>query len=976
MFQIKSSLVFAAALLLVWIGPTFESGGQNPSPTPARPPAPVLVSPANGASLAQPITLDWNPVSAPGGPIGSYTWQVGTSSTFTTVIASGFTNMDSDPSIPTRTADRVSGLPNGTYFWRVKCSQLGPNGGVDSPWSTVRSFTVTGLGPAPATPSFITPANNAQFHVTESFNIQWSPVVNAQSYILEADDEPTFSYPLTLQLEPISFGTQSGAIWGNPLTIYYRVRAVSVDGVRSLPSATRRVQITNAAPIPAGVSPVAPTAGATVRLPFFVDWSDTPNPQVPGYDLEFNTSPNFGLATQALLVSPSRSDYMITRDLLAPGNYFWRVRALHGDVAGLWSAGRAITVTAPVAPPNINLFAILAEPVNAYGGNIAHARVMLDNPAPAGGAVVSISTDIPPVNIPATSVTVPAGKTDATIANIATGPVPNSGVSVGIIGDLFAGFANGRGQNSFGILPILYGTSLSKESVVGGTSVNATVTLQSAAPPSGTTVRLVSSDPNIVRPPATVFIPAGATDIDFAIPTSAVSVPLRVIIETGTDVDGYRAPQTWLIVMPPGSPTPAPSLSSLTLSQSSVVSGGTVTGTLKLTSPAPAGGAVVTLQGSMEGEVIVPQSVTIPAGSISANFTTSPAPETPFPRWVFIQGHYGTSGGLQARILEIDPAPGPATLLAMGPASQDVIGGQSGRASVALVIPAPAGGGTVSLTTDNPSVIHVPASVSIPAGNSAVSFAIATSSVSGLSTGGFVFARAGGVTKSIFVNVAPDPNAPPLLQSMSIAPTSLSGGTDAAGTVFLSAPAPAGGISVTLATSNPNAARVPGIVNVPGGQTSASFTVTTFAVGNNTLVTITAFFDTTTSANLTVTSGAPPPSPTPPASPTPPSSPTPPASPTPGLGAPSLISPAVDARFAPGTNITFDWSNVAGATSYTIQIDDQDSFSSPLILNQTVTPSQLSTSTLPTLRMWWRVRANNGGSSGPWSAVRRFEIRN
>src|SRR4029078_11335269 len=92
---------------------------------------------------------------------------------------------------------------------------------------------------------------------------------------------------------------------------------------------------------------------------------------------------------------PSRSDYMITRDLLAPGNYFWRVRALHGDVAGLWSSGRAITGTAPAPRPNLNLFAILAEPVNAYGGNIAHARVMLDNPAPAGGAIVSLSTDIP-----------------------------------------------------------------------------------------------------------------------------------------------------------------------------------------------------------------------------------------------------------------------------------------------------------------------------------------------------------------------------------------------------------------------------------------------------------------------------------------------------------------------------------------------------------------------------------------------------
>jgi hypothetical protein len=943
-----------------------RNGQPNPTPTPPpssnAPPAPLLAAPANGASLVQPITLDWNAVSDPDGPIGSYTWQIATTSGFTSILASGFTNMDSDPSVPTPTADKVSGLPNGTYFWRVKATQLvgGATGSVDSPWSAVRSFTVTGLGPAPATPSIITPANNAQFHVREGFNIQWSAVPNAQSYILEADDEPTFSFPINLTLSPINFGTQSGGLWGNPLTVYYRVRAVSVDGVRSLPSATVKVQITNAAPVPAGVSPVAPASGASVRLPFFLDWSDTPNPQVPGYDLEVNSSSSFALSSNVLLLSPSRSDYMITRDLLAPGNYFWRVRALHGDVAGPWSAGRAITVTAPIAPPNVNLFAILAEPVSAYGGNTAHARVMLDNPAPAGGAVVSISTDIPQVSLPATSVTVPAGKTDATIANIATGPVPNGGVSVGIIGDLFAGFANGRGQNSFGVLPILYGASLSNESVVGGTSVNATVTLQSAAPTGGTTVRLVSSNPNIVRAPATVFIPAGATDIDFAIPTSGVSVPTRVTIETGTDVDGYRAPQNTIVVTPPGSPTPAPSLSSLTLGQSSVVSGGTITGTLRLTSPAPAGGAVVTLQGSMEGDVIVPQSVTIPAGSISANFTTSPAPETPFPRWVFIQGHYGNSGGLQARILRIDPAAGPATLLAIGPASQDVIGGKSGRASVALVIPAPVGGGTVSLTTDNPSVIHVPASVSIAAGNSAVSFSIATSPVSGLATGGFVFASAGGVTKSIFVNVTPDPNAPPLLQSMSIAPTSVSGGTNATGTVFLSAPAPAGGISVTLSTNNASVARAPGIVTVPGGQTSASFAITTFAVTANTTVTITAFFDTTTSAQLTVTRGTT-------ATPTP----TPAA-----LPAPSLVSPAADERFAPGANITFDWSNVTGAASYTIQVDDSDTFPSPFIVNQTVTASQFSTSTLPIKTMWWRARANDAsGKPGNWSAIRRFEVK-
>lgn len=223
-----------------------------------------------------------------------------------------------------------------------------------------------------------------------------------------------------------------------------------------------------------------------------------------------------------------------------------------------------------------------------------------------------------------------------------------------------------------------------------------------------------------------------------------------------------------------------------------------------------------------------------------------------------------------------------------------------------------------------------------------------------------MFATAGDVTKSIFVNVSADPNAPPLLQSMTISPSSVSGGTNATGTVFLSSPAPAGGISVTLATSNANAARAPGVVNVPAGQTSGNFTITTFAVGNNTVVTITAFFDTTVSANLTVTSG-PPPSP----------SPTPPQT----LPPPSLISPAADARFAPGTNIAFDWSNVGGATNYTIQIDDQDTFSSPIV-NQTVGTSQFNTNTLPIVRMWWRARANGANGPGQWSAARRFEVRN
>ncbi|HKB15177.1 MAG TPA: hypothetical protein VKF62_03885, partial [Planctomycetota bacterium] len=90
----------------------------------------------------------------------------------------------------------------------------------------------------------------------------------------------------------------------------------------------------------------------------------------------------------------------------------------------------------------------------------------------------------------------------------------------------------------------------------------------------------------------------------------------------------------------------------------------------------------------------------------------------------------------------------------------------------------------------------------------------------------------------------------------------------------------------------------------------------------------------------------------------------------------ALVGPAADAEFPPGQAISFDWSDVAGAATYTLQIDDSNSFPAPLVLAQTTTVSQFTTSTLPVLTMWFRVRANNAaGTPGAWSAVRRFRVK-
>jgi hypothetical protein len=146
---------------------------------------------------------------------------------------------------------------------------------------------------------------------------------------------------------------------------------------------------------------------------------------------------------------------------------------------------------------------------------------------------------------------------------------------------------------------------------------------------------------------------------------------------------------------------------------------------------------------------------------------------------------------------------------------------------------------------------------------------------------------------------------------------------------------------------------------VASGASSVTFGVTTSSVSANTSVSITATYNgvsRTTTLTVTPASSTPPPSSDP-------------------LPAPSLLSPAADARFSPGTSITFDWTDVSGAASYTIQIDDTETFTSPLV-NQNTTASQFTTSSLPTIRMWFRVRANSSsGTSGSWSSIRRFEVK-
>jgi len=286
------------------------------------------------------------------------------------------------------------------------------------------------------------------------------------------------------------------------------------------------------------------------------------------------------------------------------------------------------------------------------------------------------------------------------------------------------------------------------------------------------------------------------------------------------------------------------SLSSLALNPTSVTGGNSSMGTVKLSEPAPAGGAQVALSSSNTTAARVPSSVTIAAGATSASFTVSTS-VVAASTTVTISAAYGQATS-SASLIVTPASPPPPTLssLSLNPISV-VGGGQSSTGIVTLSGPAPAGGAQVTLSSSNTTAANVPASVTVAAGGTSATFTVSTSAVAS-STTITISAVYSGVTKSASLTLAPAPPPPPTLSSLTLSPSSVIGGLGSStGTVTLTGPAPAGGAQIFLSSSS-GAARVPSSVTVPAGASSATFTVNTSVVLISTSATISASYNGTT----------------------------------------------------------------------------------------------------------------------------------
>ena len=894
---------------------------SNPFPA-----APTLVTPTNGTSQQLPVSLSWTHV--PNHQDLGYQVQIATNSSFTNIEATYQV---------TENQKIASSLTTGTKFWRVR-SQHGYIGSVEAytAFSATGTFTVLatplrmGAVTFPATKfsggealgtlelTGAAPAGGATVTLTAS-NPSLLPELPASRQIpagtssIQVLVAPT-GFPNSLRPMRVGFVTTP-----TPVTITASYNGSSV-------STTITILPPQLNDTPFQLFPQNATGGADMlgivdlEVGCFAGSCDGLAP--PGGFLVNLSSSSPSATVPATMTIPAGAggDQFPIHTTPVTTLTIVTITARAGGVTANWQ----IRLTPPPAPDTFTL-----NPVDTVSGSSGSIRIPLASILGHDQLVQVTSSNPQLASVPAFA-TIPASTEFGGFAIATSAVTTRTVVTITVTG---GGVTRSADLVVHPSLPTLTGFTVSPTSVQGGTAATGTVTLDSAAPAGGLGVSLSSSLPGAASVPATVTVPAGATSASFTVTTFPVDNTTAQLTAALGNTTLFAA----LSITRASSIT----LTSLTLSPITLVGGASSTGTVSLSAAAPTGGAVVSLSDN-SAAASEPASVTVPAGSTSRTFTVTTSAVSS-PTAVNISGSFG--GATASATLTVNPLGAPTL---QTPAN----------ATTGVAQPVAFNWTDVTNSVDYEIQVDDTSTIAAPfVANQIVS--VSQASIGALPAQQLwwrVRARnAAGVFgpfSSTFRFTPAGTSTTASLSTVAVSPTSVVGGASSTGTITLTAAAPAGGAVVTLTSSNV-AATVPASATIAAGATSATFPVTTSTVATTTSVTLTATYGAVSrTATLTVNPAA-----------------------TGTLPAPTPISPAVDARFSPGQTIVFDWSDVAGAASYIIQVDDQSDFSSPTI-SQTVSVSTYSTSTLPTTRMWWRVRAvDASGTPGVWSSASRFEVK-
>jgi len=367
--------------------------------------------------------------------------------------------------------------------------------------------------------------------------------------------------------------------------------------------------------------------------------------------------------------------------------------------------------------------------------------------------------------------------------------------------------------------------ALSPATVIGtGATVANRVILPSPAPAGGVSLTLSSSNPAAATVLPALTIPQGQSSATFTINILPVSVSTPVTISA---TDGSAQAQATLTVKPV-------SLTRVLLVPNSMAGGASSTqNEIDLDAPAPSN-MIVTLTSSNPAVAAVPANVTIPAGSAYALFPISTSSVTST-TVAGITATYGASS--RSYNLSVTPV-----ALSSVTAPSSVVANSSSTGQVNLNGGAPAGGATVSISSANPAVLTVPASVTVPAGSFSSSFPITTLFVAA-PTSVTITAAYLGVNRTDTVSVIPPVSISSISPPAGVAGNAIT--VTMNGSNFIS--------GATVNVNNP-AITVSNIVIVSATQMRATFTIASNAAAAVASVSVTTANGTSNNISFVISS--------------------------------------------------------------------------------------------------------------------------
>jgi len=542
-----------------------------------------------------------------------------------------------------------------------------------------------------------------------------------------------------------------------------------------------------------------------------------------------------------------------TPNCTAVGSLGYQAGPGYDLVTGLGSvnAYNLVTEWGNFHPAPAALSSVTITPATVAGGATATLTVSLTSAAPAAGAIVTLSSSSPVFPAPP-SLTVPAGQFSASV------PVLTTSVTASTPATVTATYNSVSKTATVNVVPVVLPTltsvTVTPATVAGGASALVRVTLSARAPENGAAVTLASTSPAFPVP-ASLTVRQGRRSASVLVQTTSVTASTPVTVTATYNSTSKTANVTV-------APVVLPTLTGVAVEPSSVAGGASASVSVSLSSEAPPGGVSVTLSSS-NSVFPVPATLTVPSGRSSASVEVQTKPVNGSTPVTVIATYNSVSKTANVTVAPVVlPTLTSVAIIPIsvrdiedGPpisANSSFPGGTPALLTITLSGEAPPGGAVVTLSS-SAAAFPVPASVTVRTGRTTESVIVETKTVTA-STPVTVTATYNSSSKTATATLTPV--VVPTLASLSVSPSTVDGGGSAILTITLTGPAPPGGSSITLTSSNPAIVKLMSPAVMPAGWTSGRLRISTARVSAAATITITAAYNSSTqTAKLTVNPG-------------------------------------------------------------------------------------------------------------------------